>query len=217
MEKHTFTDPLQGIRRIVISVVLLAGFVTGLQAQDNQDANQLFPLWEDQLTTWMAANPDKTLGDMTPQEALEILALSRQNLARREFLRQGLISSFRFPGSGHFMTGDNLGGSLFTAGSVGITAAGIAAAVALLPEDLRYFNPFAYSLDTVEKKLKSYSLMQYLPSLSALGATAVAQGIWGIVSMNLAKPLLIQKASSPDFQVIPPGAGGMIMGAGMRY
>lgn len=211
------TDLLRNFSRRILTVLLAVGIFSSLPAQDIQEINQRFPLWEDQLTAWMTANPEKTLGDMTPQEALGILALSRQNLAKREFLRQGLVSSFRFPGSGHFMAGDNLGGSLFTAGSLGITALGIWGAVALLPGDLKYFNPLVYPLDRVEVELKSYSFMEYLPSLGALGAAAVAQGILGVVAGHLAKPLLMEKASSQDFQIVMPGTSGMIMGAGMRY
>lgn len=212
-----FLDLCRYMARRILPAVLAVGIFSALPAQDIQEVNKVFPLWEDQLTAWMTANPDKTLGDMTPQEALSILALSRQNLARREFLRQGLVSSFRFPGSGHFMAGDNIGGSLFSVGSLGITALGIWGAVSLLPGDLKYFNPMVYPLDRVEIELKSYSLMEYLPSLGVLGATAVAQGILGVVSAHLAQPKLMEKASSKDFQFLVPGTAGMVMGAGMRY
>jgi len=183
----------------------------------SQDMDVIFPLWENQLTAWMTANPDKTLGDMTPAQAVAILATSRENLIRREFVKNALGASFHMPGAGHFMAGDNLSGGLFITGSALITLAGIWGAVVLLPMDLQTFNPFVYTLDTVEKRLKSHSFMEYLPSLGALGAAGVAHGLLGLWAAVDAKPKILDKAISGKIEFLKPGHNGMLLGAGMKY
>lgn len=182
-----------------------------------QDLEKAFPLYESQLTTWMMENPGKTLGDMEPGKVLEILSTSKANQIKQQWVYQTLALSFFFPGAGHFRSGDALGGTLFTAGSLTLLGGGIALAVVLLPGDLQYFNPFVYSIESTEAKFKSYSYMDYLPSAGALVSAMVFHhllGVWAAADVRLKA---VEKAQVSSVEVLAPGMGGMLMGARMRF
>jgi len=164
----------------------------------------------------------RTLGDLKVSELVPLA--ERLDIARQKdgyVMMAGGLSMF-WPGAGQYMSGDWMGGTLYTGLHVGVTAGTVFWAESLLPSDLQWSNLdyFSASHSTVRSRWDSHSFNEYLPAIGALAlGTAVDVGLRFWSARNAKE---VAKARIDDGKVtfeprFENTRWGMGLGMGMRF
>lgn len=165
---------------------------------------------------------DKTVGDLKVSELIPIA--ERLDIARQKdgyvMLASGL--SLAWPGAGQYMTGDWMGGTLFTGLHVGITAGSLLWAHALLPSDLQWSNLdyFGSPHSRIDSRWSNHSLNDFWPSIGALAVGGVADFALRAWSARNARDEAKAKIDDGKMTFEPRFEGGRMgwgMGMGMRW
>jgi hypothetical protein len=94
------------------------------------------------------------------------------------YVQRSRMASFMIPGMGQFINRDTLGGSLFLASEIALSAATMAGAYFLLPANVRFdqLNYFAVPKQDIKLEWQKNTLQEYLPSMAVMAGGMLAQG-----------------------------------------
>jgi hypothetical protein len=182
-------------------------------------------LLQEEIEAILAASGSRTLGDLTVEEARELLgqiSVARQKAA---FIERSKAMSFMMPGMGQFANRDPLSGSLFLTADLLVTAGTLVGAYFMLPSELQFgeLNYFTDSYSTIKNRWEAQSFVDLLPSLGVLaGGWFVSGGIRFFASKHAEKLARRNIADGtitfePELVLLPVGPGAMGLGMHMRY
>jgi hypothetical protein len=219
------------MKKWLIVVILLAAAGTLFAAPDRHKGGMYgwkgadLEFLQEEIEAILAANGSKTLGDMTVEEAQELLgqiSVARQQAA---FIERSKAMSFMMPGMGQFANKDPLSGSLFLTADLLVAAGTLVGAYFLLPSELQFgeLNYFTDSYATIKNSWEAQSFVDLLPSLGVLAGGWLLSGGIRFFASKHAEKLARRNIEDgtitfePELVMIPFGPGGMGVGMHMRY
>jgi hypothetical protein len=183
-----------------------------------EEAAQVMEEWADRVPA------ELTFGEI--EELAGRLSIPAQKAG---FVARSSIASMILPGSGQFMNGDPLAGSLFLAGDLAITAGTLVAVYYLMPEPLRFDQldylqtPKAQVKAIWEDELGEMTLADSLPLAGVLAGGIILDHVLARVSAGHARVLASNRIASGEIEFTPRPelvimAGGRLgLGMGMSY
>ena len=97
------------------------------------------------------------------------------------YVQKVRMASMMFPGAGQFITGDALGGTLYTIGDLAIIAGTLIGGYFLLPPDLQFTQTdyLNTSISTIMTRLEGHTVINYLPTFGVMAGGMLLRGILG--------------------------------------
>jgi hypothetical protein len=174
------------MRRVLVVFIFACAVATAVSAERTAAVDSL----PAEIAAALAEMSSTQVGTLTVGD-LEGLA-ERISIAAQKtrYVQRVRMASWIMPGAGQFMTGDVGSGALFALGNLAIAAGTMTAIYFLLPSDLQFgtTNYFTDSIDTIQTRWKSKSLVDYLPAMGAMTGGVILRGVLGkFASANAAE------------------------------
>jgi hypothetical protein len=117
-----------------------------------------------------------TVGDLL--KAAERVSLASQKI---HYVQRARMASMMLPGTGQFMTGDALGGSLYLTADLAVMAGTMIGAYYLLPANVQFmsFDYMNRPMADIHTTWLSNNISSYLPSLGVMAGGMVLKGVLG--------------------------------------
>lgn len=167
----------------VLTAALCLGPLSGLRAQTeelgfSQQLELALPDFDRLLQAEAARLP--TLGEIPTQRLAQLLAESRQNALRRQWVLGVRRAGELVPGAGHLLVDDPLGALLFGGAGLAVLGAGTVLSWQQLPANLRLLDPIASPYSQWESEMLRNNTLAYLPTVAGLVSTAL---IWRLLAL----------------------------------
>jgi hypothetical protein len=137
-----------------------------------------------EITAILDQNAQTQLGTMTIGDLEKLEGQISIAIQKEEYINAVRRASFFMPGMGQLRTGDTLGGSLFLAGDIAVTAGTLLGAYFLLPSNVQFahLDYLDTSVSSIHSTWYSNTLADYAPSIAVAVGGMAAQMILRWVS-----------------------------------
>jgi hypothetical protein len=205
------------MKMTLVALLLTATFATAF-AKDVLTPQAM----QQELTAALEQMSGTQIGSLTVGELVK--AAERVSLASQKirYVQRARMASMMLPGTGQFMTGDALGGSLFLAADLAVMAGTMIGAYYLLPASVQFmsFDYMNRPMMDIHTAWLTNSISSYLPSIGVMAGGMVLKGVLGHFAAQGAA--IRARANIADGKVtFSPRIGffdsGFGMGMMMRY
>lgn len=164
------------MRRLFIAIAFLslsaAAFAQSMRGKNTAELR-------DELNAIVDKSAAEQLGTMTVGDVEKILGDISIAYQKAVYVQGARTASLRLPGLGQFRTGDKLGGSLWLAADVVLTAGTLVGGYFLLPANVQ-FNSLDYfntPLSTIKSTWESNTVLEYLPTAGVLAGGMIVEAL----------------------------------------